>query len=225
MCVDVTIVNDNRVEAEETFTALLSTSQERVIFTANETVIAIQDDEGIICVPMFITFSICSYLTYVYIISIFCPDFFVGFEQLSYNVVEDAGVVSVCAVITEAPVDGFENTPVVSLMSMDGNIAGLCHSLEKCSILIFFFLFSILSWNIENQRDFVFDPNTELPFTAGSLSACIDIQILDDNDVEGDHDFEILITDVTLGTVLIASSVTTVTITDNLGNNNIMKDS
>ena len=71
--------------------------------------------------------------------------------------------------------------------------------------------------NTENQRDYVFDPSTQLAFTAGSLSACVDIQILDDNDVEGDHDFEVLITDVTLGTVLITSSVTTVTITDNLG--------
>lgn len=76
----------------------------------------------------------------------------------------------------------------------------------------------LLTLNTENQRDFVFDPNTQLAFTAGSLSACIDVEIIDDNDVEGDQDFEILITDVTLGTVLISSSVTTVTITDNLGN-------
>ena len=40
---------------------------------------------------------------------------------------EDAGLVSVCVIITEAPADGFEETPVVSLMSMDGDSAGLCH--------------------------------------------------------------------------------------------------
>lgn len=40
---------------------------------------------------------------------------------------EDAGPVSVCAIITGAPADGFEETPIVSLMSMDGNIAGLCN--------------------------------------------------------------------------------------------------
>ena len=66
--------------------------------------------------------------------------------------------------------------------------------------------------------DFVFDPNTQLTYTTGSLSVCVDIQILDDSDVEGDHSFEVLITDVTLGSILITSSVTTITITDNIGN-------
>lgn len=41
--------------------------------------------------------------------------------------------------------------------------------------------------------------------------------IIDDSDIEEDHQFEVVITNATLGTILITSSVTTVIITDNTG--------
>lgn len=76
---------------------------------------------------------------------------------------------------------------------------------------------SFLFASTDNQNDFVFDPTTQLSFTTGSFSACVDIEILDDDNIEGDHQFEVLITDATLGTILITSSVTTITIIDNAG--------
>lgn len=53
-------------------------------------------------------------------------DFFIGFEQPAYNVPESVGVTSVCVVVTEAPAGGFENMPIVSLMSRNRDNAGLC---------------------------------------------------------------------------------------------------
>lgn len=52
-------------------------------------------------------------------------DLLFGFEQSEYTVAEDDGAVTVCVNITEVPAGGFEDTIVVSLMSVDGNIAGL----------------------------------------------------------------------------------------------------
>lgn len=72
--------------------------------------------------------------------------------------------------------------------------------------------------NAENQRDFVFDQSSQLTFTSTILRACVNVTIIDDNDVEGDHQFEVVITTTTLGTILITSSVTTITINDNTGN-------
>lgn len=68
-----------------------------------------------------------------------------------------------------------------------------------------------------NQRDFAFGSNTQLTFTSGSLVACVDIDILDDSDIEGNHQFEVMITDVTLGDIMISLSITTIMIMDNSG--------
>ena len=38
---------------------------------------------------------------------------------------EDGGSVTVCVIITEVPAGGFEDTVIVSLMSVDKNNAGL----------------------------------------------------------------------------------------------------
>ena len=46
---------------------------------------------------------------------------------------------------------------------------------------------------------------------------CVDIVIVDDNDVEGDHQFELMITDTTPETILLDSSITTIMITDDPG--------
>ena len=54
-----------------------------------------------------------------------CPDFFIGFEESSYSVSESTGTASVCAVITNAPGGGLENTATVTLGSRNGNNAGL----------------------------------------------------------------------------------------------------
>lgn len=72
--------------------------------------------------------------------------------------------------------------------------------------------------NAENLRDFVFDQSSQLTFSSNILRACVNVTIIDDNDVEGDHQFEVVITTTTLGTILITSSVTTIAITDNTGN-------
>ena len=42
---------------------------------------------------------------------------------------EDGRAVTVCVIITEIAAGGFEDTIMVSLMSIDGNIAGLSCSL------------------------------------------------------------------------------------------------
>lgn len=71
--------------------------------------------------------------------------------------------------------------------------------------------------NAENQRDFIFNQSSQLTFTSNVLRTCADVTIIDDSDVEGDHQFEVVITTATLGTILITSSVATVIITDNTG--------
>lgn len=43
---NITIVNDDSVEFEEMFTAILSTERERVTFSASIAVVTIIDDEG-----------------------------------------------------------------------------------------------------------------------------------------------------------------------------------
>ena len=89
--------------------------------------------------------------------------------------------------------------------------------LQVCLVLCMIYCrFSIKSCTA-NQSDFVLGSNTQLTFTSGSLNTCLDIEILDDSNVEGDHQFEILITDVTLGGFMMNSSVTTITIIDNSG--------
>lgn len=45
-CVNITIVNDDSVEVEEEFTAVLSTDVERVTFSAGVAVVTVIDDEG-----------------------------------------------------------------------------------------------------------------------------------------------------------------------------------
>ena len=50
-----------------------------------------------------------------------------------------------------------------------------------------------------------------------SARACVDVAIIDDNDVEGDHHFELLIENVAPGRVLSSSAITIITIKDNLG--------
>ena len=70
-----------------------------------------------------------------------------------------------------------------------------------------------------NQTDFVFEPSMQLlTFTPSpAVRACIDIGIINDTDVEGDHHFELVIENVTPGQVLSTSAVTAITITDNSG--------
>ena len=50
-----------------------------------------------------------------------------------------------------------------------------------------------------------------------SARACVDVAIIDDNDVEGDHHFELIIENVAPGRVLSSSAITIITIIDNLG--------
>ena len=62
----------------------------------------------------------------------------------------------------------------------------------------------------------------QVTYTAGSGvssgdTECISIEIIDDDDVEGSHSFEIEITDVTLGTISAQLSSTFITIKDNIG--------
>ena len=59
-------------------------------------------------------------------------------------------------------------------------------------------------------------------YTAGSGvssgdTVCISIQLLDDDDVEGVHTFEIFITNVTQGTISEVSPSTIIVIEDNIG--------
>lgn len=69
-----------------------------------------------------------------------------------------------------------------------------------------------------NQRDFIFETSAQLLiFTSPVVRTCVDIGIIDDNDVEGDHHFELLIEAVAPGRVLPTSALTVITITDNLG--------
>ena len=46
---------------------------------------------------------------------------------------------------------------------------------------------------------------------------CIDVEILDDMDIEGDHRFQIVITNVTLGSISPSEGSTVITIQDNIG--------
>ena len=46
---------------------------------------------------------------------------------------------------------------------------------------------------------------------------CIDVEILDDMDIEGDQRFQIVITNVTLGSISPSEGSTVITIQDNIG--------
>ena len=46
VCVDITLVDDAIAESEETFTAILSSNQERITLAANPALITILDNEG-----------------------------------------------------------------------------------------------------------------------------------------------------------------------------------
>ena len=46
---------------------------------------------------------------------------------------------------------------------------------------------------------------------------CIDIEILDDMDIEGDQRFQIVITNITLGSISQSEGSTVITIQDNIG--------
>ena len=63
----------------------------------------------------------------------------------------------------------------------------------------------------------MFDSSAQLIFANSVTYDCFDVVVVNDSDVEGDQEFELAITDTTLGTVLFPSSITTITITDNLG--------
>ena len=56
-----------------------------------------------------------------------------------------------------------------------------------------------------------------MTFTSPVTRACVDIVIIDDNDIEGDHNFGLLINAVVPGSILIPSAFITITINDNLG--------
>ena len=46
---------------------------------------------------------------------------------------------------------------------------------------------------------------------------CIDVEILDDMDIEGDQRFQIVITNITLGSISQSEGSTVITIQDNIG--------
>ena len=54
-------------------------------------------------------------------------------------------------------------------------------------------------------------------FVSPAMRACVDVGVIDDSDVEGDHHFELVIDSVAPGSVLASAALTTITITDNLG--------
>ena len=69
--------------------------------------------------------------------------------------------------------------------------------------------------------DFIFDGSGESVFFSDSAvangdSACLDIVIIDDNDVEDDQQFQLEIVNASPG-IIASPSVTTVTIMDNAG--------
>ena len=70
-------------------------------------------------------------------------------------------------------------------------------------------------------EDFIFDGSGESVFFSASAvangdSACLDISIQDDNDVEDDQQFQLEIVNASPG-IIASPSVTTVTIMDNAG--------
>ena len=75
----------------------------------------------------------------------------------------------------------------------------------------------------ENMVDFIFDDgSTEQPvFQSGTIttsrdSACIEIVVEDDEDVEGDEEFQLEIVDASPG-MIVSPSITTVTIREDAG--------
>ena len=71
------------------------------------------------------------------------------------------------------------------------------------------------------SEDFIFDGSGESVFFSGSAvangdSACLDISIRDDSDIEDDQQFQLEIVNTSPGTIT-SPSVTTVTIMDNAG--------
>ena len=63
----------------------------------------------------------------------------------------------------------------------------------------------------------MFEPQLLTFAPSPSPRACVDVAIIDDNDVEGDHHFELLIENVAPGRLLSTSAITIITIKDNLG--------
>ena len=80
--------------------------------------------------------------------------------------------------------------------------------------------------NTEMGRDYIFNETIQSTFSPcdrfdGDISCdiaeCIDIELLDDMDVEGLQQFEIMITSVSLGTVSMTSSSTVIFLEDTIG--------
>ena len=129
----------------------------------------------------------------------------------SYLVAENNGSVNVCAVITELPVGGYEVEINVFLTSINGTNAGLLKQTGK-NINIFKNVFADI------DRDFVFNASSQFfTFSHSETSFCIDVVIIDDDDVEGDHEFELMISHISLETIILPSSFTTITINDTAG--------
>lgn len=133
-----------------------------------------------------------------------------------YSVLETDGVVSVCTVIDGVPEEGLARDLTVVLSVVDGQSAGLLYIIRSI-----FWRVLTESYLTENFDDFVFDGSTQPVFQTSSIvmngaAACIDIPIVDDDNVEDNQQFQLEI--VTAPPATIASpSMTTVTIMDDAG--------
>lgn len=125
-------------------------------------------------------------------------------------------MVSVCTVIDGVPEGGLERDLTVVLTALDGQSAGL---LKPQFSYIFQYLTK--SHLTENFDDFIFTGSTQPVFQADSTvmngdTACIDIPIEDDSNVEDNQQFQLEIV-AALPATIASPSITTVTIMDDAG--------
>lgn len=138
----------------------------------------------------------------------------IRFQEPAYSVLETAGAVSVCTIIDGVPEGGLAQDLTVVLTAIDGQSAGLLYTFLKFQVLTELYL-------TENFDDFVFDGSTQPVFRADSIvmngdSACIDIPITNDDNIEDNQQFQLEIVAAHPATIG-SPSVTTVTIMDDAG--------
>ena len=113
ICENVTIINDNVLEGEETFSIELTSMDTAVILGNNRTVITITDNDGIALYIVCSNAIACQCIVLVVLVNL----------PATLNITEDSGTgVEVC--VTSSPVEPTERALTVELTTNNGSAEG-----------------------------------------------------------------------------------------------------
>lgn len=144
-----------------------------------------------------------------------------------YTFSESDGLVQVCTQLSGVtPPLAREYPIVVSFQHNDVTAGMFCRTLQSCMYLGFCSLSNNMQYSVpfphaEESSDFVFNGIVMSTYSPCSnigqceFVDCINIELLDDVDVEGEQEFEIEIISVSLGSTGVPT--TTIVLTDTIG--------